>query len=222
MRLINYLNEISFKKGRDIDYPLGGSKVIVFNKNDSYKLEGKTHGDISHALKHMPKINPSFFKNILSSVRELIKDMKYYIKNKKGTIIGDPEITDKTLINTMDRINDKIVLNEPLTDEEKQIQRFLIKLKNEYISVVDGIVSSAINVDDFEQIDKNKTICFSVKDRGKNKIYFLDTKRNYLLITSTGMVAKTFFIYKNVDYVKRNTERVDILNKEVENFIKGL
>ena len=56
MKLRDILNELflefAFNNSRDEDRP-GNKQIIVFQDDESYDIEGNTHGGLSHAIKHL-------------------------------------------------------------------------------------------------------------------------------------------------------------------------
>jgi len=108
MKFYKYLLE-KWQYAKDQDYIVKGKVVIIFDDEDDYKRKGMTHGLKSHAIKHGMEFNPSHYNNLLDKMRDYIEKTNYRLLNRKGDIISGLQIGRNMLINTLDRINDKIV-----------------------------------------------------------------------------------------------------------------
>jgi hypothetical protein len=79
------------------------------------------------------------------------------------------------VINTFDRINDKIMAKEPLTKEENSINvEYLEKIKSMYSDVLQTIANDSVNVDRIS-LDKIKELIKSGKTlraTGKKILFF--------------------------------------------------
>ena len=198
MKFHNFLLE-SFKKGRDFDYPGDKNTVLVFDKNAKYKKEGKTHGLMSHAIKHLHEFNPTFINNINNKTKQLIKNIQLFslVRNSIKEIDIN-SITDDILINTYDYINDKIENKENLLDIEEKIHKYIIEpIKNEYSKILQNFKTSSIDVDKLnikeinDLLKSKKTIRFTVHDNnGKQNIFYFNLN-GYFSMKDKKM--KTFF-----------------------------
>jgi hypothetical protein len=124
--------------------------VVFFDKDQEYKLEGRTHGVFSHLMRHMgdigmkehhPYVLEHFEKAITRGLSENY-DMLYYdgtgrypidenflYSVKTGTLIKIARIT-------LDRISDDVLLGKEITDVEKEFiskSRRLIKIYREMV-----------------------------------------------------------------------------------------
>jgi len=130
-----YLNEFSFYNSPDEDTP-GNKQFVAFKEDDKYNVQGNTHGELSHAIKHFGEFNPNALNSELNGAINYIKTVSNPIlKNINGSDIasGDnakKQLTPNAILNTFDFINDKIANNQELTPEENEIKsKFLDKLK---------------------------------------------------------------------------------------------
>jgi hypothetical protein len=223
MRFLKYLNE--FVVGKDSDYPSNDKRVIIWNKKDSYTLKGKTHGLLSHSIKHLKDFNPSFFNNILAKLSNYIKTTDFFILLNNSVKKEEfSKIPDEIMINTLDRINDKIMLKEPLTSEETEInEKFNNPLKSRYSEVFDKIVNNAIDTDKLslpeilKSIKEKKTLKVVTTE---NKIYYVNFIELFMGIVKKGKGRTTLFKIssdkaKSKEYILRNIEKDTPVNKEL-------
>ena len=228
-----YLN--GFYNGPDEDTP-GNKQVVVFKEDDKYNIQGNTHGELSHAIKHFGEFEPDILNNALNNAIEYIKTTPNPIlKNINGDDIatGDnakKQLTPNNILNTFDFINDKIINKQELTPEEKEIEnKFLTKLNNEYNKLIqnyinDGVDINNMNEDEIKQLIKsNKKIKFNASYKENKNEYILDPSTTGLLSKQGNNVFTLFRIDKrgnNMDKVAAYLNRVlKISNPE---FIKTL
>jgi hypothetical protein len=228
-----YLN--GFYNGPDEDTP-GNKQVVVFKEDDKYNIQGNTHGELSHAIKHFGEFEPNILNNALNNAIEYIKTTPNPIlKNINGDDIatGDnakKQLTPNNILNTFDFINDKIINKQELTPEEKEIEnKFLTKLNNEYNKLIqnyinDGVDINNMNEDEIKQLIKsNKKIKFNASYKENKNEYILDPSTTGLLSKQGNNVFTLFRIDKrgnNMDKVAAYLNRVlKISNPE---FIKTL
>ena len=116
----HYISEVDFSNSPDEDSP-GNKQLVVFKEDDDYEIQGNTHGELSHAIKHYGEFNPNDLNSKLNSTIEYIKSLPNPIlKNINGSIIasGDnakKQLTPNAILNTFDFINDKILNNQNLS-----------------------------------------------------------------------------------------------------------
>jgi hypothetical protein len=216
-----YLN--GFYNGPDEDTP-GNKQVVVFKEDDKYNIQGNTHGELSHAIKHFGEFEPNILNNALNNAIEYIKTTPNPIlKNINGDDIatGDnakKQLTPNNILNTFDFINDKIINKQELTPEEKEIEnKFLTKLNNEYNKLIqnyinDGVDINNMNEDEIKQLIKsNKKIKFNASYKENKNEYILDPSTTGLLSKQGNNVFTLFRIDKrgnNMDKVAAYLNRV--------------
>ena len=216
-----YLN--GFYNGPDEDTP-GNKQVVVFKEDDKYNIQGNTHGELSHAIKHFGEFEPNILNDALNNAIEYIKTTPNPIlKNINGDDIttGDnakKQLTPNNILNTFDFINDKIINKQELTPEEKEIEnKFLTKLNNEYNKLIqnyinDGVDINNMNEDEIKQLIKsNKKIKFNASYKENKNEYILDPSTTGLLSKQGNNVFTLFRIDKrgnNMDKVAAYLNRV--------------
>jgi hypothetical protein len=230
-----YINEFDFYNSPDEDTP-GNKQVVVFKEDDKYNIQGNTHGELSHAIKHFGEFEPNTLNNALNNTIEYIKTTPNPIlKNINGNDIatGDnakKQLTPNTILNTFDFINDKIINKQELTPEEKEIEnKFLNKLNNEYNELIQNYISNGVDINNMKEdeikqlIKSNKKIKFKASYKGNEVEYILDPSTTGLLAKKGNNISTLFRIDKKGNdmnkvaaYLNRG---VEISNPE---FIKTL
>ncbi len=177
LSFVDYLNEaLEFAKAHDIDYLMNRS-IITFAKGDKqkYKVFGKTAGRDTHAYKHLSKIDKTFIEQIVSQVRQkmlkYVSDMAetkpedvpdYYQVNlykHDGTPMkGDPislvnKVQFSAIINYLDFINDKVILDEELTPFEQSLVSFIEQLGEHYEKLVQQVIDKCVSIDGMKTVD---------------------------------------------------------------------
>jgi len=202
------INEIDFNNSPDEDNP-GNKQIVVFKEDDKYAVQGNTHGELSHAIKHFGEFNSNALNSALNGAIDYIKTLENPIlKNVSGADIatGDnakKQLTANAILNTFDSINDKISNNQELTPEEKEIKsRFLDKLNAEYGKLVQDYISGGIDVSNMKEdeirklIASNKKIKFKASYSGNEVEYVLDFSNAGLLAKRGNNVSTLFRIDK--------------------------
>ncbi len=166
MRLQNFISEkFQFANAKDQDYPMKNSGVMFFDKQDEYKVKGKAHNLASHAIKHLRDLKRNEYYNIINDILSYIETIDYTSQANK--------INSGTVINTLDRINDKIHFNEKLTKEEEIIKSYIEKLENIYRSMAANFTRYYItseNIKNNENIfSLDKVVKFKVLEKGTDK-----------------------------------------------------
>jgi hypothetical protein len=193
------LTELLFNTGKDQDWPSKNSDgVLVFDKNDQYRVEGKTHDGISHAIKHMVDIFPSEVDGILSQFSSFLNTMKeeFWLQSKGGEIThtfnnadGKGVSVDRgTLLNTLDRINDKVKNGETLVGPEGSISNFSKEMFDVYDKFIHDLDYKAIDVNKMtnpEQIEKviasGKPFSLLADYKGHSHKYIFDPQTKTLV-----------------------------------------
>lgn len=213
------VSNVKFARGKDDDFFYNDFRLVTFDPAEfkQYKVEGKTAGIYSHACKHLDEIDESFVSAQLNILRAL---MKKWLKNpdnaKDFTIFSgtgskrhpeDPvaamdTVADAALINFLDLVNDKYVLNKPMNGIEKWCIPILKALGVRYAECIKKVIDSAeviFSKDSEESVDdaleKNTirfTVCELAGRRAELNIY-IDFKRN-LICMQTGKTVLTMFV----------------------------
>jgi len=205
------LYELVFNAGKDQDWPANGG-VVMFAAKESYKPEGSTHDGISHAIKHAGEFFPAEVASILASYRAQIeKDKNLNIKTYGGNSVDPKKVSsylelDGTIENTLDRINDKVKNNKPLTDEEKIGYAAALKMYELYKALADRLVATSVPVDKVTSkkeveniILSGKPIRFTGTFRGHDHTYVFDlATRGFVSIRDDGKINTLFKQEKNI------------------------
>jgi len=219
-----YISEDDFKNSPDEDSP-GNKQLIVFKEDDDYEVQGNTHGELSHAIKHYGEFNPNDLNSKLNSAIDYIKSTPNPIlKSREGSVIasGDnakKQLTPNAVLNTFDFINDKILNNQNLNPEEEEIKtKFLDELNDSYNKLVQDYISDASNIDGMGEdeikklIDSKKKISFKGNYKGRDNEYILDP-------STTGLLAKQG---NNIFTLFRIDKKGNDLNKVGTYFSRGV
>lgn len=220
MKFYKYLIE-KWQYARDQDYIVKGNIVIIFDEEDDYKRRGMTHGLKSHAIKHGMEFNLSHYNNLLDRMGNYIEKTNYRLLNRKGDIIKGVQISRNMLINTLDRINDKIVKGRLLTDEEQWIYKNIIDpIKEKYYDVYKSIEKSSIDITELskEEIEKilDKNLKINTTD---GRIVYFNFKTLHFGIKESNGKQSTLYILKNenklVEKLKQFDYKTDVLIKTI-------
>ena len=225
MRYLRLYEEFIFHKSKDDDNP-GNKQVIVFGDSEKYIEEGDTHAGLSHAIKHYGEFYPDKLNSILNDALNFIKSKSNIIlnnsKNNEPLAKGEEAkkiINTNSVLNTFDFINDKILNNQELTEEEKEIEeKFLNKLNTEYNDLVNEYLEKSVDIDGKSQeeiqnlINSKTKLRFKGTYKGNLKDYILDP-------TNTGMLAKS---NNGVETLFRIDKKGGDLNKVGEYFYRGV
>lgn len=199
MRLIiegwrGFLSEMSFADSTDEDSP-GKNQLIVFSQEEKYDIAGKTHGALSHTIKHFKEFEPDKMKAALDSALSAASSFDNYflINIKSGEVIASGDAAKKNanqnaMLNTFDMINDKIKNKASLLPEEEKIIKILDPLNKEYQNIADHYISSAVDIENLKDpnkikqlLDAGKVVKFIGEYSGLVFDYYLDP-------STTGMV----------------------------------
>lgn len=202
------IEEFNFHNSSDEDTP-GNKQFVAFKEDDKYNIQGNTHGELSHAIKHFGEFEPGILTGLLNAGIDYIKTIPNPIlKNVNGNVIasGDnakKQLTPNAILNTFDFINDKIINNQQLTPEEKEIQdKFLKKLNSEYEKLVQEYISQSTDVNNAKEADiqkllsSNRKIAFKGSYKGNQVEYVLDPSNTGILAKKGDNVSTLFRIDK--------------------------
>lgn len=200
-----YEADFKFQKGRDQDYTGDPYEVLVFSEEapDNYELEGKTHGQMSHAIKHLREFEPQFVNSIVAKVKNTIKEKlkekpNWFCKvwnnlkgfeNKEGIDAVNSASTD-AILNTLDLINDKNQMKEKLLKLDSSIKPFAVELEHKYNELISKKIDKAVNLDKvtvkgkalIQKIKKTSIIQFDCKGGGKLFTVIIDFTDQSLII----------------------------------------
>lgn len=195
-----------FVAGFDRDKPTHFHLVAVFDKNDDYRLKGKTHGLTSHAIKHYGEFDVGTVKGFVDKAINIAKQSpELYIINHKGEVIADGDkakvmLQYKVMLNTFDLINDKIINGEKLNDTEQKIYDVIQKMKVGYLSKIKTLTSKAVDVNDVNKkslenlIKRGAAITFMGRRQGKINRFYYDPKTTaYITASPDGKKVITMF-----------------------------
>lgn len=203
---IQYINEMTFVKGKDVNYTADPEKIIFLAPDDIKKYQsprGKTHGIESHSIKHLLEFNVPGYEQVAREVKNFLKGaynngtIKFLaLYTKGGAVITDPEVIFssapmKAYMNTLDVVNDKFSRQEPLIPAEKKLLKSLEKLKRLYEKEIESIISQAVDIDSYRTKEalantiRSQTV---VKFKGNQTFYkefVLDFKNNTVIILNS-------------------------------------
>lgn len=185
-----WLNEdFKFQKGRDQDYTGDPYEVLVFSEEspEDYEIEGKTHGQMSHAIKHLKEFEPQFVNGIINKVKTTIKNKlkekpHWFCKiwnnfrgfSKKSGVDAVDSASNDAILNTLDMINDKNQMKEKLLKLDSSIKPFAVELEHKYNELIDEKIAKAIDLNKLtlkgqsliKKIKKSSVIQFDCKGTG--------------------------------------------------------
>jgi hypothetical protein len=158
-----WLTEAAFKfqKGRDQDYTNDPYEVLVFSEEapENYEVEGKTHGQMSHAIKHLKEFEPDFVKGVVSKVKATLKKKlqekpHWFCKvwnnmrgfEKKSGVDAIDSASQDAVLNTLDLINDKNQMKEGLLKLDSSIKPFAVELEHKYNELISHKLDKAVDL----------------------------------------------------------------------------
>jgi len=228
-----YLTEVEFHDSPDEDKP-GKKQIITFKEDEPYDIEGKTHGGVSHMIKHYLEFEPAKVSaGLKQALQKALEFDNFFLMNAETRQIiaqGDEAkkvANENAMLNTFDLINDKIKNNQALTDEEKQLESIISPLNAEYQKLVDSYMSGAVDIENVQDaakikqlLDAGKLVKFIGAYKGKPVQYFLNPSNTGLVAYKDGKVATLFRIDKkggNLGKVARYFSRgVELKNPAFE------
>ena len=183
------LKEANFNYASDADYH-NGRNIITFAIGDfeHYRVEGNTHGRLSHALKHLSEFRKSFVVGLVNEVREdMYKyakrqlelrgneivdneydpyfDLNYYFKDSNVQITVDDIKNYKVVYNTailnyLDLINDDYLMGKLLPPFAQFLKsKYFERIEREYSSVCDAIIKNTVSLDNIQSESQIMTLC---------------------------------------------------------------
>jgi hypothetical protein len=191
LTFLQWLSEANFRfqKGKDQDYTSDPYEVLVFSETapDKYEVEGKTHGQMSHAIKHLKEFEPTFVNNIITKVKNTLKAKlkekpHWFCKvwhnargfGKHSGIDAIDFASVDAVLNTLDLINDKTQMKENLLKLDSSIRQFAVELENKYNDIITTKIDKAVNLNKtslkgdalVKKIKKSSVIQFDCNGKG--------------------------------------------------------
>lgn len=154
---------------------LHSKRVLLLRDNDTYVVQGNTHGGESHAIKHLAEMNPEvvarFMQRAIDILRAEINDPKGTIDADIDTIdmsgkrekISIDDVTLGDMLNTVDQIyDDSLNLGAAAVSQgagtagvmniedsfSNKIMALLDEMNQTYDNRVDDLVDTAIDISD--------------------------------------------------------------------------
>jgi hypothetical protein len=212
-RIKRISGEKNFISSKDIDQP-GNWTYICFDEDEKYEIEGNTHGLLSHAIKHYSKFNKEKVNDILDRTKEYLNELEGLIilktvKNKTLCYNKDAKklMNLRTILNTFDLINDKIMNGYELYPQEKEIyDKFMTELIDAYSSLINEYLKKAVDVRNkksqelIELMQKGEKLRFRAIYKGIVKEYIADFSDFGLLSIEDKNKIATLFKKTKDDY----------------------
>ena len=219
-----WLSEAAFRfqKGRDQDYTSDPYEVLVFSETapDKYEVEGKTHGQMSHAIKHLQEFEHDFVKGIVEKVkatlRAKLKEKPHWFckvwHNTKGFLSDEgikaiDSASIDAVLNTLDLINDKNQMRENLLKLDSSIRPFAVDLERKYNDIISEKLDKAVDLSKttlkkdalVKKLKKSSVIQFECQGKsGGNFVVVLDFTDQSLIIGKKDMSeVNTMYRFNN-------------------------
>ena len=217
------LNEASFKfsKGKDQDYTVDPSRVLVFSEKEpeNYEVIGKTHGQMSHAIKHLLEFEPEFVSKIVSKakykIEQFINNNPSYFCKIWDEIRGFSEYSglealrksnNLTILNTLDVLNDKNQSKIQLLPIENKLKPLAYDLEKKYNQIISSKIDNAVDLN--KNLSKEKLvsliktsdiITFKAESSiAPNLDVWIDfTDQSFIIGNNNKNIIKTMYRFKN-------------------------
>ena len=239
------MERINFARANDADFPATtDTGIIVFSEEayKKYKVEGKTHGVESHAIKHLMEFEPKYVKQVIASCRNFLIDLldkdkeldiRYYksptqvSKNKPKRIVSSA--SDGAFLNMLDLINDMKVKRQKLNPTENKMLKYINQLSQKYEEIIEKKLKNVVNLDDLslDQIqgvlrEKNSVVMFEIFDRGMAKTVYVDLRDDAMIIASPDYI-RTMFVMDEpaMRYVQKKFRGAKFENYDVLRAFQG-
>lgn len=210
---------IKFARGKDNDFFYDRKQLLTLKKGDKdqYRVEGRTAGLWSHAIKHLEEVRPEFVANVIKQIKNTLVDyvksgkapsdfeVRYFSTENTSKIKEPLKLINKApqaaVINLLDLINDKAMLKKPLSEIEEKLLKYIKALADEYAGVIEGHIQEATALDGLrdtrairDAILKAKTVSFYVSSFDKEMRIYLNFKERFFIITEADGVHTGFQI----------------------------
>ena len=217
---------VAFATGKDVDFT--ASNAIVFFSREgkaSYREEGRTHGEYSHAVKHYMEFQPGNALAFASEIKGIAQKWQkeggldfIELVNDRGKTLakGWDQVNQSARpldwLCSLDYINDIAMIKGKLTKLEIEIRRVGDKMRKLYDEEIMERLRKAIDLDnmDAEKVAEicrtNSTIKFKAN---KNEEYILDLKDNAIMMLRKGIIT-TFYKFS------RRGQQAEV----IQNFLK--
>lgn len=219
--------DIKFAKGKDNDFFYDRKQLLTLKKGDKdqYRVEGRTAGLWSHAIKHLEEVRPEFVANVVKQIKNTLVD---YVKSGKAPSDFEvryfsTETTSKTkeplklinkapqpaIINLLDLINDKAMQKKPLSEIEEKLVKHIKTLADEYARIIENHMKEAVNLDIardtstvMKLLNEAKTVSFYTSNQNQEMKVFLNFAERFIIITEPDGVHTGFQISDTQPNVK--------------------
>ena len=210
---------IKFARGKDNDFFYDRKQLLTLKKGDKdqYRVEGRTAGLWSHAIKHLEEVRPEFVANVIKQIKNTLVDyvksgkapsdfeVRYFSTENTSKVKEPLKLINKApqaaIINLLDLINDKAMLKNPLSEIEEKLVKYIKALADEYAGVIEGHMKEATALDGLrdtrairDAILKAKTVSFYVSSFDKEMRIYLNFKERFFIITEADGVHTGFQI----------------------------
>ena len=210
---------IKFARGKDGDFFYDRKQILTLKKGDKdqYRVEGRTAGLWSHAIKHLEEVRPEFVANIIKQIKstlvEYVKsgrapddfEVRYFSTDTTSKVKEPLKLINKApqaaIINLLDLINDKAMLKKSLSEIEEKLVKYIKALADEYASVIERHMKEAVDLDSLRDtsavrktLDSSKTVSFYVTSFNKEMRIYLNFRERFFIITEADGVHTGFQI----------------------------
>lgn len=243
--------DFTFKNAKDQDYTNDPNSLLVFAEKepDEYELKGKTHGQMSHAIKHLVEFDKPFVDGIVSKARGIIEKFlqrhpqafcKIWVEGQgfsdKSGMDAVKSANAGEILNTFDLINDKSQMKGSFIKIETQLKNLATEMENRYKAIIDSKLSKATDIGNMsfdkakKAIKSSQVITFGVMQQTKKKDVWLDFSDSSIIIGESGSKdsVNTMFQFTGLNGGDKGAtikaffgKRLSPLNPDVEKALKS-
>ena len=245
--------DIQFKNAKDQDYTNDPNSLLVFAEKepDEYDLRGKTHGQMSHAIKHLAEFDKAFVEGIVSKARGIIEKFlqrhpeafcKIWVDGQgfgsKSGIEAVKSANAGEILNTFDLINDKHQMKGSFLKIETQLKNLAVEMEKRYKEIIESKIAKAVDISNLKNvgamvsaIKKATVISFRVSQQEAKKDVWLDFSDSSIIIGLAGSTdsVNTMFQFTGLNGgAKKPTidafykKRLVPLNPDVDKALKSI
>lgn len=203
------LEYVAFAAGKDVDFTASNA-IVFFSKEGkaSYREEGRTHGEYSHAVKHYMEFQPANAMAFAAEIKGIAQkwekegglDFIELVDERRKTLAkGWSQVNQLARpldwLCSLDYINDIAMSKGKLTKLEVEIRRVGDKMRKLYDEELMDRMNRAVDLDKMSAEDvaavcrTNSVIKFRAN---KDEEYCLDLKDNAVIMMRKGLVT-TFY-----------------------------